>query len=89
MVQVSFTSNLERHLSCPVTDAAGDTVKVVLEGVFEENPRLRSYLLDDQGRLRKHVNIFINGKMVADRSGLSDRIGLEDNVFVIQALSGG
>jgi len=89
VVEVSFTSNLERHLSCPLVEAAGDTVEAVLDHVFEDNPRLRSYLLDDQGHLRKHVNIFINGKMLADRTCLSDGLGPDDKVFVIQALSGG
>ena len=67
----------------------GDIVRSVLEGVFEENPRLRSYLLDDQGRLRKHVNIFVNGQAVNDRIRLSDALRQDDQVFVIQALSGG
>ncbi len=89
MARVSFTNNLQRHLSCPTVDVGGDTVRTVLDGVFAANPKLRSYLLDDQGRLRKHVKVFVNDCVVADTAGLSDRVGEADEVFVFQALSGG
>ncbi len=89
MPRVSFTNNLQRYLSCPTVNVTGDTVLAVLHGVFETNPKLRTYLVDDQGRLRRHVNVFVNDRAVADRSGLSDRVGKADEVFVFQALSGG
>ncbi len=89
MAQVAFTDNLLKHLPCPPTDVAGETVRAVMEAVFSENPPLRSYLVDDQGRLRKHVNIFVNDEMIADRTGLSDPVKKSDRVFVFQALSGG
>jgi molybdopterin converting factor small subunit len=89
LARVSFTNNLRRHLACPTVAVPGGTVRAVLDGVFETNPRLRSYLLDDQGRLRKHVKVYVNDRAVADTSGLSDPVGEADEVFVFQALSGG
>lgn len=89
MPRLSFTPHLERHLACPAMEAAGTTVMEVLAAAFAENPRLRSYLLDDQGRLRKHVNVFINAEPVTDREFLSDPVAAADEVFVFQALSGG
>ncbi|MEX2455063.1 MAG: MoaD/ThiS family protein [Rhodospirillaceae bacterium] len=89
MPHVHFTGNLQRHLDCPTADVAGATVAEALEAVFGENPRLRSYLLDDQGRLRKHVNIFVDGNAVADRTRLSDAVRGEGEIYVFQALSGG
>jgi molybdopterin converting factor small subunit len=61
----------------------------VLAAVFVERPLLRSYIVDDQGRLRRHVNVFVNSTLVADRDGLSDAVNPGDEVFVFQALSGG
>ena len=89
MARVAFTDNLQKHLPCAPTEAAGETVRAVMNAVFAENPPLRSYLVDDQGRLRKHVNIFINDAMITDRTGLTDPVSDDDRVFVFQALSGG
>ena len=89
MPRVAFTANLERHLSCPVRTVPGDTVRAALDSVFAAQPRLRSYILDDQDRVRRHVAIYINGERVADRVRLADAVGEADEVFVLQALSGG
>lgn len=89
MPRVSFTPNLRVHLDVPPVEVEGDDVRAVLEAVFAGNPRLRSYLLDDQGRLRKHVNVFINNGLAQDRIGLHDPLAASDEVFVFQALSGG
>ena len=89
MPKVHFTSNLQRYLSCPSLDVGGASVGAALDVGFEEVPALRSYLLDDQGRLRRHVNIFVNGDPVRDRVKLSDVLKPDDEVFVFQALSGG
>lgn len=89
MGQISFTANLQRHVPCPPLRTHGTTVREVLDAVFVDNPRLRSYLLDEQGRLRRHVNIYINEQSVTDRIGLTDTIAAADDVYVFQALSGG
>jgi len=89
MAQVNFTPNLRRHLSVPPAEVPGASVREALDAVFERNPQLRSYVVDDQGRLRKHVVVFIDGEMVADREGLSDVIEASSELFVMQALSGG
>ncbi len=89
MPRIAFTANLQRHLSCPTMDLEGATVAELLEGVFAAQPRLRSYLLDDQGRVRRHVVIYRNGLPIRDRVRLSDPVGAQDEIHVFQALSGG
>jgi len=89
MAWVAFTANLQRHLNCPVQSVSGDTVRAVLEAVFAAEPRLRSYILDDQDRVRRHVAIYINGERIADRDRQGDAVTETDEVFVFQALSGG
>jgi len=89
MPAVKFTQNLERHLSVPGQQVEAETVREALDRVFERNPKLRGYVLDDQGRLRKHVVVFVDGEMIVDRVGLSDRIEPSSELFVMQALSGG
>ncbi len=89
MVQVVFTPNIQRHVPCPPADAQGATVREVLEHVFAANRQARSYVLDDQGALRKHMTIFVDGCSISDRTKLSDPVGPTSNVYVYQALSGG
>jgi molybdopterin converting factor small subunit len=89
MARISFTPNLRRHLDCPTLAVSGATVRAALDSVFASNPRLRGYLLDEHGRLRKHVTIFVNDTPVADRAALGDAIAPDDEIFVFQALSGG
>lgn len=89
MIHVSFTSNLDRHLDCPTAKVTGETVAEALEAVFAGNPRLRGYVLDDQGALRKHMVVFVDGIALRDRQRLSDPVGADAEVFVMQALSGG
>ena len=52
-------------------------------------PRLRGYLLDDQGSLRRHVALFVDGVQVRDRRGLGDPLQDDSEIYVVQALSGG
>ncbi len=89
MPRISFTSNLQRHLACPAAEVPGATVADALERVFAGNPRLKSYLLDDQGRLRRHVTVYVNDQPVQDRVRLTDVVGDDDELFVFQALTGG
>lgn len=89
MAHISFTPNLQRHLDVPELDVVAASVADALEAAFVANPRLRSYLLDDQGRLRRHVAIFVDSQQVSDRRRLSDPLGPSSDIFVVQALSGG
>ena len=89
MAKVEFTSNLRRHLAVSSVEVPGGTLRSVLESVFATHAKLRGYLLDDQGALRKHVTIFVDDRRVADRTGLSDLVADDGQVYVLQALSGG
>lgn len=89
MPTVRFTPNLERHVAAPVRRATGATVRQALDAVFAANPRLGTYVLDEHARLRKHVAVYVNGAPVSDRVTLADAVGADDEIFVVQALSGG
>ena len=89
MPRVVFTANLKRHVDCPETVVAGETVRQSLDAVFADNKRLRGYILDDQNRMRTHMVIYVNGRPVKDRDGLSDSVEDTDEIYVMQALSGG
>jgi molybdopterin converting factor small subunit len=89
MPQIYFTPNLTRHTACPPTVIAAGTVAELLERYFERWPDVRGFVLDDQGHVRKHVKVLVDGRNVLDRAGLSDRLASDSEVYVFQALSGG
>jgi molybdopterin synthase sulfur carrier subunit len=89
MATVRFTRNIQRHVECPTRDIPGTVLREVLDRYFRENERARGYVLDEQGRVRQHMVIFIDGDAVRDRDELSDAVGPQSVVDVIQALSGG
>ncbi len=89
MVQVCFTDNIQRHVQCPAATVTATTVSEALEAYFSQHTRARGYVLDDQGALRKHIVVFVNGRQIADRSGLSDPVPADGTIDVMQALSGG
>lgn len=89
MAVVHFTQNLRRHVSCPSVSVGGNTVAQALDQVFELHPVLQSYVLDDQGGLRDHVTVFVDGSQVHDRKTLCDALKPDSEVYVMQALSGG
>jgi hypothetical protein len=89
MARIAFTQNIQRHVTCRETEAAGASVREVLDNLFAGNPRARAYVLDDQAELRKHMTIFVDGQMIRDRQRLSDPVGETSDIYVFQALSGG
>lgn len=89
MAEVAFTPNLQRHVECPRREAPGATLRDVLDRVFADNPRLRGYIVDERGALRKHMTVFIDGRQISDRERLSDPVEPRSEIYVMQALSGG
>jgi molybdopterin converting factor small subunit len=66
-----------------------DTVAALLVLVENHHPGIAAYLIDDQGALREHVNIFVGDELIKDKLRLSDPLRSEDEVYILQALSGG
>lgn len=89
MPRIRFTANIQRHVPCPEREVRGETVRDALEDYFSQNQRARGYVLDDQGSLRTHMLIFLNGETIRDRVRLSDAVPSDATLDVMQALSGG
>jgi molybdopterin synthase sulfur carrier subunit len=89
MAVVHFTSHLQSFVNCEPIHVEAATVGEALAAALAGRDQLRTYVLDDQGRLRRHVMLFVDGQMVVDRLGLSEAVGPDSEVYVMQALSGG
>ena len=90
MATVNFTYALKRFFpsleSCEVN---AQNVQSLVSELEKRFPGLKGYILEDQGNLRKHVNIFVNNKLITDREKLSDPLEDSSEVYIMQALSGG
>lgn len=90
MPKVKLTSALKRFFPS-LTDStlSAGTVREVIATLDKQYPGISNYLVDDNGHLRKHINVFVKGQLIADRKNLSDAVDEKDEVVIFQALSGG
>ena len=86
---VEFAPALTRHVPCGPQSVDAPTLATALDRAFLAAPGLRHYVLDEQGAVRKHVAVFVNARMIADRGQLDVELAATDKVTVIQALTGG
>lgn len=89
MARLIFTQQLARFTELPQVVTGAATLRDALEAAFALNPRLRGYILDEQGHLRENVVAFIDGRRCSERSSLADALAPNSQVYVLQALSGG
>lgn len=90
MAKVKFTSNLKRFYPDLTTmDLDAKTIAEVVEQIDDQFKGIKDYVVDESGALRKHVNIFIGNELIKDRKSLQDKLEKEDEVYIMQALSGG
>ncbi|WP_237053604.1 MoaD/ThiS family protein [Marilutibacter chinensis] len=97
MARVVLASALARWLSSDTgsatggevaLDADGSTLREVLDDVFAHHPGLRGYVLDEQGAVRHHVALFVDGQAVRGKA-LDHPMSARAELYVMQALSGG
>jgi len=90
MPTVKFTYALKRFFpGLKDTPAKSVVLSDILHEIENYYPGIGSYILDEQGNLRRHVNIFINGTMIPDRTKLNNTVAEKSDIHIIQALSGG
>ena len=68
-----------------VVEAQGGTVRDVVSGI----EGIRQRVLDDQGRVRVHVNLFVNGAHIRELDGVDTPVRDGDEVVILPAVSGG
>lgn len=69
-----------------VVDGVGTTVDEVLRDLDQRFPGMRFRMIDEQNRVRQHMKIWVNEDACRD---LSTPVGDDDEITIMQALSGG
>jgi len=70
----------------PMVEARGATLAALLEDLDRRHPGLRFRIVDEQDRLRAHMNVFVGGRPTRN---LDAKLAPDDEVCILQALSGG
>jgi hypothetical protein len=86
---IHLTSHLRRVAPSGPIRVEAATLGRALDAYFAAAPKVRSYIVDDQGRLRRHVAVFIDGELLVDKSDLGRNVAATSEIYVMQALSGG
>jgi molybdopterin synthase sulfur carrier subunit len=68
--------------------AAGETVKTVIENLEQKHPGLRDRLLDDKG-VRRFVNIYVGDEDIRFLDGLETQLKATDELSIVPAIAGG
>ena len=92
MAKVELTRHLYAffpHLEGREIVVEARTLREVVGELEKLAPGFAFYVCDERGRLRTHVNMFIGEERAQDRAGLTDPVGADSRVFILQALSGG
>ncbi|HIE50223.1 MAG TPA: MoaD/ThiS family protein [Armatimonadetes bacterium] len=69
--------------------AEGETLRGVLDHLEAQYPGLKERLLDEEGELRRYVNVFINDTDVRFEQGLDTPVADGDEVAIVPAIAGG
>lgn len=81
---------LLQYWTGPATvDVDGRTLAEAFAHLEEGSAGLRSRILDDQGQIRRHVAIFVNGAMVTSKDPTAIALHPGDEVHVVPSVSGG
>lgn len=65
------------------------TVDEALQRLTKEYPDLKTHLLDDQGRVRQFVNVYVNREDVREKNGLETPVSDGDTVLIVPSVAGG
>ena len=85
MVEVRLGAPLHERVGATRVEVTGATLGEVIRRLEHEHPRLRHWVLDERGELRRHVGVFVNG----DRVPLEATVSSRDRVHVLPSISGG
>ena len=68
---------------------SASTVNELVVQIIEQYPSVKFHLVDGDGKLRKHFNIFVNGTHIRDLSGMETALNEEDKVILMASAAGG
>ena len=68
---------------------SASTASELIEKIIEQYPSVKFHLVDAEGNLRRHFNIFVNGTHIRDLEGMETPLSEEDKVILMASAAGG
>lgn len=88
-LRLFFTPQLRRFLEAPAQEVEAASAREALDRLRREHPRLATYLMDENGRVRTHVAVFVGGRLARAAADLDAPLSDGAEIHLLQALSGG
>jgi molybdopterin synthase sulfur carrier subunit len=70
-------------------DATGATIAALVEDLETRHPGIKERICDEEGKVRRFVNIFVNGDDIRFLNNLETAIKDGDEVSIVPAIAGG
>lgn len=85
-MKVLIPQPLRPYTGASIVDAEGQTLDGLLDDLNRRFPGFKFRMVDEQGRIRKHIRVFVDGEQTFD---LNQTLARAEGVQIVQALSGG
>ena len=90
MASVRFPTVMKYYVNNQIEFSVNaSTVQGLVDEIIEQYPSIRFHLLDSEGQLRRHFNIFVNGIHVRDLNGMDTPLQDADKVILMASAAGG
>ena len=67
----------------------GSTVSEAIADLIAHYPAIKTHILDSEGRVRRHVNLFVNENNIKTLDGLDTKVTADDKIILLPSISGG
>ncbi len=85
-MKIGIPSALQSYTGQAEVEANGATLAAAIVDLDRSYPGIRFRMIDEQDRMRPHIRFFINGELTRK---LEQPLRATDEIFIVQALSGG
>jgi sulfur-carrier protein len=85
----SYLAGFAEGQNAVVVQRSGGDTRSVLEDLWRLHPALRDRIVDEQGEVRQHINIFVGNECIRFAGGLATPVPDGAEVMIVPAVSGG
>ena len=90
MAMIRFPAAMKYYVNNQMEfTVSASTAGELIEKIVEQYPSVKFHLVDAEGNLRKHFNVFVNGTHIRDLNGMDTPLDEEDKVILMASAAGG